>query len=157
MLIDRRSLLAASFILPVGAALSAGHALARGETNRLTIVTRAGVRHDFSLEIANSPEMRSRGLMFRRELAEGRGMLFDFGPRESEVTMWMKNTYISLDMIFIRANGQVRHIAENTTPLSEATISSNGPVKGVLEVIAGTARRLGLAAGDKVEHPFFGG
>lgn len=149
MLIDRRKLLAAS------ALLVPGPVLARGEATRLTIVTQAGVRHDFSLEIANSPEMRSRGLMFRRELAQGRGMLFDFGARETEVTMWMKNTYISLDMVFIRADGQIRHIAENTTPLSEATISSGGPVKGVLEVIAGTARRLGIAAGDRVEHPFF--
>lgn len=151
MAIDRRLLLSA------GALLATAPALARGPVDRLTIVTRSGARHDFSLEIANTPEMRSRGLMFRRELAEGRGMLFDFGPREIEVTMWMKNTYIPLDMVFIRADGRIRHIAENTTPLSEATISSGGPVKGVLEVIAGTARRLGIAAGDRVEHPFFGG
>jgi uncharacterized membrane protein (UPF0127 family) len=84
-------------------------------------------------------------------------MLFEFGARETEISMWMKNTYIPLDMIFIRANGVIGHIAENTTPLSEATISSNGPVKGVLEVIGGTAKRLGIAAGDRVEHPFFGG
>jgi uncharacterized membrane protein (UPF0127 family) len=151
MTIDRRLFLAS------GVLLAARPALARGEVNRLTIVTRAGARHDFQLEIANTPESRSRGLMFRRELPEGRGMLFDFGTRETEVSMWMKNTYIPLDMIFIRADGRIRHIAENTTPHSEATISSGGPVKGVLEVIAGTARRLGLAAGDRVEHPFFAG
>lgn len=151
MMIDRRKLLAAAFVLPVAPAL------ARGDTARLTIVTRAGVNHPFVLEIANTPETRSRGLMFRRELPDGRGMLFDFGTRETEVTMWMKNTYIPLDMIFIRANGVINHIAENTTPLSEATISSNGPVKGVLEVIGGTSRRLGIAAGDRVEHPFFRG
>lgn len=151
MMIDRRRLLAAALVLP------AVPALARGDTGRLTIVTRAGVSHPFVLEIANTPETRSRGLMFRRELPDGRGMLFDFGTRETEVTMWMKNTYIPLDMIFIRANGLINHIAENTTPLSEATISSNGPVKGVLEVIGGTARRLGIAAGDRVEHPFFRG
>jgi uncharacterized membrane protein (UPF0127 family) len=157
MLIDRRSLIAAGLALPASQTFATRPVLARGEVNRLTIVTRSGARHEFVLEIANTPETRSRGLMFRRELAEGRGMLFDFAGRESEVTMWMKNTYISLDMIFIRADGRVRHIAESTTPLSEATISSNGPVKGVLEVIAGTARRLGLGAGDKVEHPFFQG
>ncbi|MFY0100070.1 DUF192 domain-containing protein, partial [Acinetobacter baumannii] len=75
---------------------------------------------------------------------------------ESDVTMWMKNTYVSLDMVFIRADGTIRHIAENTTPLSEATISSTGPVKGVLEVVGGTAQRFGIAAGDLVEHPSFG-
>lgn len=151
MMIDRRLFLASA------ALVATRPALARGEVNRLTIVTRAGERHVFQLEIANTPESRSRGLMFRRELPDGRGMLFDFGSRETEVSMWMKNTYIPLDMVFIRANGQIRHIAENTTPHSEATISSGGPVKGVLEVIAGTARRLGLAAGDRVEHPFFAG
>jgi uncharacterized protein len=151
MIIDRRHFLSA------GAVLAASPVLARGEVNRLTIVTQAGVRHEFQLEIANTPESRSRGLMFRRELPDGRGMLFDFGARETEISMWMKNTYIPLDMIFIRADGRIRHIAENTTPHSEATISSNGPVKGVLEVIAGTARRLGLSPGDRVEHPFFRG
>lgn len=150
MPIDRRSLIAASLVLP------AVPVLARGDVTRLTIVTRAGARHPFQLEIANTPESRSRGLMFRRELAPDRGMLFEFGARETEISMWMKNTYIPLDMIFIRANGVIGHIAENTTPLSEATISSNGPVKGVLEVIGGTAKRLGIAAGDRVEHPFFG-
>jgi hypothetical protein len=151
MITDRRSLLAAALVLPAAPALS------RGDVSRLTIVTRAGVRHPFQLEIANTPESRSRGLMFRRELAPDRGMLFEFGARETEISMWMKNTYIPLDMVFIRANGLIHHIAENTTPLSEATISSNGPVKGVLEVIGGTAKRLGIAAGDRVEHPFFGG
>ena len=151
MAIDRRSLLAAGLILP------GIPALAQGDATRLTIVTRAGVRHPFQLEIANTPETRSRGLMFRRELAPDRGMLFEFGQRETDVSMWMKNTYIPLDMLFIRANGLIHHIAENTTPLSEATISSNGPVKGVLEVIGGTAKRLGIAAGDRVEHPFFRG
>lgn len=149
MLIDRRTL--------VSAALLAGTApaLGRADLTQLTIVTRAGARHTFQLEIANTNESRARGLMFRRQLAEDRGMLFDFGPGETDVSMWMKNTYIPLDMVFIRANGTIHHIAENTTPLSEATISSHGPVKGVLEVIGGTARRLGFASGDRVEHPFF--
>lgn len=151
MLIDRRLLLAAGL-----ASLAGTRALARGPLTRLTIVTRAGARHDFQLELADTPEKRARGLMFRRSLPEGQGMLFEFGPRETEVTMWMKNTYIPLDMIFIRADGTIRHIAENTTPLSEAIVASNGPVKGVLEVIAGTSRRLGLAPGDRVEHPWFG-
>jgi uncharacterized protein len=153
MLIDRRTVLAAGAVFVASPRLAA----ARGEMNRLSIVTRAGQRHDFVLELANTPEMRSRGLMFRRDVPTGHGMLFDFGPGETDVSMWMKNTYVSLDMVFIRADGTIRRIAESTTPLSEATIPSGGPVKGVLEVVAGTAKRLGIAAGDRVEHPFFHG
>jgi hypothetical protein len=146
--ISRRLVLAGGILLSTRAVMAA-------DADRLTIVTRGGQSHVFSLELANTPEARSRGLMFRRELAPDRGMLFEFGARETEVSMWMKNTYISLDMVFIRADGTIRHIAENTTPLSEATISSGGPVRGVLEVIGGTAKRLGIAPGDRVEHPYF--
>ena len=92
--------------------------------------------------------------MFRRELPEGQGMLFDF-QREQPTSFWMKNTYISLDMIFIRADGRILRIAENTVPLSEALVSSGGPVRAVLEVIAGTAKKLGIAPGDRVAHPIF--
>lgn len=123
--------------------------------DRLSIVTVGGARHEFLVELALTPEQRSRGLMFRRELPEGRGMLFDFGPGETEVSMWMRNTYIPLDMVFIRADGTIRHIAADTVPFSETIIPSTGPVKGVLEVIAGTCRRLGIAAGDRVEHRHF--
>jgi uncharacterized membrane protein (UPF0127 family) len=94
--------------------------------------------------------------MDRKELPEGRGMLFDF-EREQDVAFWMKNTYIPLDMIFIRANGRILRIAENTTPLSLQTVPSGGPVRGVLEVIGGTARKLGIAPGDQVAHPIFSG
>ena len=83
--------------------------------------------------------------MYRKELADGKGMLFDFSP-EQQVSMWMKNTYISLDMIFIRADGRILRIAENTEPLSTKIISSGGLAKGVLEVIAGTAQKYGIAA-----------
>ncbi|MBN8942440.1 MAG: DUF192 domain-containing protein [Rhizobiales bacterium] len=152
MLIDRRAVLATGVMMLAAPRIAAAH----GKPNELVIATRSGQRHSFTLELANTPETRTRGLMFRRELALGRGMLFDFGPAEADVSMWMKNTYIALDMVFIRADGTIRHIAENTTPLSEATISSTGPVKGVLEVVAGTAQRFGIAAGDLVEHPFFG-
>jgi uncharacterized membrane protein (UPF0127 family) len=120
---------------------------------RLEIVTRAGV-HVFDVEFANTPEERSKGLMFRRELPQGRGMLFDFGA-EGPVAMWMKNTYVSLDMLFIRADGTIARIAENTVPHSEATIQSGPPVKAVLEVVAGTAKRLGIAPGDRVAHRIF--
>jgi uncharacterized membrane protein (UPF0127 family) len=120
---------------------------------RVEIVTRSGV-HVFDVELAVTPDERSKGLMFRRELPAGQGMLFDFDA-EGHVSMWMKNTYVSLDMIFIRADGRIARIAENTEPLSEATIPSGVPVKAVLEVVAGTARRLGIAAGDRVAHRIF--
>jgi uncharacterized membrane protein (UPF0127 family) len=119
----------------------------------LEIVSRTGV-HTFTVELADTNDERARGLMFRRELPEGRGMLFDF-EREQEVAMWMENTYISLDMLFIRADGRILRIAENTQPLSRRTISSGGPVRGVLEVIGGTVRKLGIAPGDRVAHPIF--
>src|SRR5262245_11088240 len=119
----------------------------------LEIATKNGV-HVFGVEMAVTPEEQAKGLMFRRELPEGQGMLFDF-QREQATSFWMKNTYISLDMIFIRADGRILRIAENTVPLSEALVSSGGPVRAVLEVIAGTCKRLGIAPGDRVAHPIF--
>ncbi|MBN9603228.1 MAG: DUF192 domain-containing protein [Afipia felis] len=118
------------------------------------IVTKSGVKV-FNVEVAKTTEERERGLMFRKELSDGQGMLFDFSP-EQNVSMWMKNTYVSLDMIFIRADGRILRIAENATPLSERIISSGGPVKAVLEVVAGTARKDGIAPGDRVAGPLFG-
>jgi uncharacterized membrane protein (UPF0127 family) len=121
----------------------------------LEIVTKNGV-HVFSVEMATTEQEKETGLMYRKELADGKGMLFDFSP-EQEVSMWMKNTYISLDMIFIKADGRILRIAENTEPLSTKIIPSNGPVKGVLEVIAGTAEKYGIKPGDRVAHPLFNG
>lgn len=121
----------------------------------LEIVTKSGVQV-FSVEMATTEQEKETGLMYRKELADGKGMLFDFSP-EQEVSMWMKNTYISLDMIFIRADGRILRIAENTEPLSTKIISSRGLAKGVLEVIAGTAQKYGIAPGDRVAHPLFNG
>lgn len=117
----------------------------------LTIVSASG-RHPFMVEIADTDADRAQGLMYRRHLAADHGMLFDFGKAET-VTMWMQNTYIALDMIFIRADGSIARIARNTEPLSTRVISSGEPVPFVLEVVAGTASRLGLEPGDRVEHP----
>jgi uncharacterized membrane protein (UPF0127 family) len=117
------------------------------------IATKNGV-HVFSVEMAENDETRARGLMFRRELADGQGMLFDF-QRDQEIAMWMQNTYIPLDMLFIRSDGRILRIAENTEPLSTRIISSGGPVRGVLEVIGGTAKKLGIAPGDRVGHRIF--
>jgi uncharacterized membrane protein (UPF0127 family) len=123
------------------------------ELQTLTIAGRTGV-HALTVEMAVTPEETSRGLMFRRKLPEGQGMLFDF-QREQETAFWMKNTFISLDMIFIRGDGRILRIAENTQPLSERLVPSGGRVRAVLEVIAGTAKKLGLAPGDRVAHPIF--
>jgi uncharacterized protein len=119
----------------------------------LEIATKSGVRV-FSVEMATTEEEKQTGLMHRKELPDGKGMLFDFSP-EQQISMWMKNTYISLDMIFIRADGRILRIAENTEPLSTKIISSGGPAKGVLEVIAGTAKKYGIQPGDRVAHPLF--
>ena len=121
----------------------------------LEIITKSGVQV-FSVEMATTEQEKETGLMYRRELPDGKGMLFDFSP-EQQVSMWMKNTYMSLDMIFIRADGRILRIAENTEPESTRIISSGGLAKGVLEVIAGTARKYGIAPGDRVAHPLFNG
>jgi uncharacterized protein len=119
----------------------------------LEIASKSGV-HVFSVEIADNDAERAKGLMYRKELPEGQGMLFDF-YREQEVSFWMQNTYIPLDMVFIRADGRILRIAENTEPLSTKLISSGGPVRAVLEVIGGTTRKLGIAPGDRVASPIF--
>ena len=124
------------------------------DPHTLEIASKTGV-HAFSVEIAQNDAERAKGLMYRKELPEGQGMLFDF-QHEQEVGFWMENTYISLDMIFIRADGRILRIVENTEPLSTRIIPSGGPVRGVLEVIAGTAHKLGIVAGDRVAHPIFG-
>ena len=119
----------------------------------LEIVTKNGVQA-FSVEMATTDEEKQTGLMYRKELADGKGMLFDFNP-EQQVSMWMKNTYVSLDMIFIRADGRILRIAENTEPLSTKIIPSRGPTRAVLEVPAGTAQKYGIRPGDRVAHPLF--
>ena len=129
--------------------------LAAAGLQPLEIAGKSGV-HVFAVELASTPQEQATGLMFRRELPEGRGMLFDF-HRDQPTSFWMKNTYIPLDMIFIRGDGRILRIAENTVPLSETLIPSGGPVRAVLEVIAGTAKRLGIAPGDRVGHPIFEG
>jgi uncharacterized membrane protein (UPF0127 family) len=137
------------------AVLGSPGALSAGELEPLEIVSKSGV-HTFGVEMAATPEEQAKGLMFRRELPEGQGMLFDF-HREQPAAFWMKNTYIPLDMIFIRGDGRILRIAEHTVPLSEELVRSGGPVRAVLEVVAGTAQKLGIAPGDRVAHPIFNG
>lgn len=124
---------------------------AQSAQDRLEIVSASG-RHAFRVEVADTDEKRAEGLMYRTKLDPDYGMLFDF-KREQNVYFWMKNTYVSLDMIFVRADGTIAHIAEDTVPLSEATVSSRAPVRFVFEVVAGTTKRLGIKPGDRVVHP----
>jgi uncharacterized protein len=108
----------------------------------------------FSAEIADNDDLRSRGLMFRHVMPAGQAMLFDF-EKPRPAAMWMKNTYISLDMLFVRTDGTIAAIAENTEPLSTQTISVEEPVQGVVELAAGTVKRLGIKRNDKVYHQVF--
>ncbi len=119
----------------------------------LEIASKTGV-HIFTVELADNDAEREKGLMFRKDLPEGRGMLFDFHG-EGPVGFWMENTYIPLDMIFIRGDGSILRIAENTEPLSTRIIPSGGPVRAVLEVIGGPARKMGIGPGDRVASPIF--
>src|SRR5258708_6009416 len=138
--------LAAAWLM---APLPAGSA----EQQTLEIVSKSGV-HVFSVELAVTDEERQKGLMFRRSLPESQGMLFDF-KRDQDISMWMRNTYVSLDMIFIRADGRILRIAENTETESDRIISSGGPVRAVLEVVAGTPKRFGVPPGERVPSPTF--
>ena len=123
------------------------------ELATLEIASKTGV-HPFAVEVVENEADRAKGLMYRKEVPEGRGMLFDFHT-EQEVSFWMQNTYVSLDMLFIRADGRILSIAENTEPLSTRLIPSKGQVRAVLEVVAGTSRKLGIAPGDRVAFPIF--
>jgi uncharacterized membrane protein (UPF0127 family) len=137
----------------IGLAAPGGSSVRAAEFQPLEIATKSGVKV-FSVEMATTEEEKTTGLMYRKHLPDGQGMLFDFSPAQ-QVSMWMKNTYISLDMIFIGPDGRVLRIAENTEPLSTRIIPSRGLAKGVLEVIAGTAKKYGIAPGDQVAHPLF--
>ena len=128
--------------------------LATFGTGTLSIETAAGKTHSFTVEVAETPEQRSQGLMFRRQLAADAGMLFLFGNSE-EHAMWMKNTLIPLDMLFIDETGKIVRIEQRTVPHSLRAIVSGGPVSAVLELNAGTASRLAIEPGDRVRYPAF--
>lgn len=127
----------------------------QGQYEPLDLVTASGT-HSLKIERAVTPESQALGLMYRTELALDRGMLF-VHDKPREVAMWMKNTYIPLDMVFLNKDGTVHRIEHKTEPHSLATISSGGPVSAVLEIAGGAATRYGLKPGDKVRHPFFDG
>lgn len=123
-------------------------------TSEATIVTAAGNRYPFRVELASTPDQRAQGLQGRQTLAVDAGMLFDFEASQP-VAMWMKDTHVPLDMIFIAADGRIVNIARDTTPRSLKVIESAAPVRGVLEVRAGTTARLGIRPGDRVVHGIF--
>jgi uncharacterized protein len=139
----RVALLAGACIL-----VSDGLPASAADLQKIEIASKNGT-HPFNVELALTDDQRARGLMFRKELPDAQGMLFDFKV-EQEVGFWMKNTYIPLDMIFIRADGTIRRIAANTEPLSERLVPSEGPIRFVLEVAGGSAKKLGIEPGDKV-------
>ena len=130
------------------------HAQPELPREKLTIITHDGRRHDFNVEMAKTADQQTIGLMFRTHVADDGGMLFDWGlPRESQ--MWMRNTLVPLDMVFINADGSVRSIAENTVPRSLAVIASHGPVRATLELAAGVTEKDDIRVGDRVEGAMF--
>jgi uncharacterized membrane protein (UPF0127 family) len=119
----------------------------------LVVATDAGERV-FQVEIADDQAERALGLMYRREMDDDEGMLFDFGS-EQPASFWMRNTYISLDMLFIKADGTIESIAERATPLSDESIPSKGSVRYVLEINGGLSDELGIEPGDAISGPAF--
>ena len=118
---------------------------------QLTVETESG-RHTYSVEVARTPAQQARGLMFRDSMPADGGMLFIFEP-ERVVSMWMKNTFLSLDMLFVDSAGRILHIAERTEPMSRARITAGQPVRAVVELNAGTARAIGARPGDRITSP----
>lgn len=110
------------------------------------------VTHRIAVEVVDTPQARQRGLMFRQSMPDNQGMLFDF-EREGPVSMWMRNTYISLDMLFAGADGIIHTIARRTQPFSEKVIPGSKPTRYVLEINGGMARTLGIERGDRIIIP----
>jgi len=152
MTATRRSLLLLS-LAAIAAPAAAQAPAVRFDKTPLTIESE-GKKHRFTVEIADNDERRTLGLMHRRQMAADAGMLFDF-KRDGQVSMWMRNTVLPLDMLFVDRDGIVRKIHQRAVPFSETVISSDVPVRAVLELNGGTAARLGLKPGDKLDHPMF--
>jgi uncharacterized membrane protein (UPF0127 family) len=123
-------------------------------TDTLEIVKASGGSVSLAIEVAESDQEKASGLMFRTKLGDGEGMLFAYG-KTMEVTMWMRNTYIPLDMVFARADGVIHRIEAMTEPLSDRVIASQGLVSAVLEIPGGAAARLGIKPGDRLRHKVF--
>lgn len=152
----RRMMVAAGAVLVSLAAGAAAQTLVTFAKSQAEVVSRNGTHHAFTVELAATPDQLTQGLMYRRTMPADAGMLFDFGV-DKPVSMWMRNTLIPLDMLFIAADGRVVGIKQRAVPGSLDIISSPEPVRSVLEVNGGTVQRLDLAVGDRVVHPLFGG
>ncbi len=124
------------------------------DRSELAIATAAGETHKFEVWLVRNPAERARGLMFVEALEPDGGMLFVY-PQPQMIGMWMKNTLIPLDMLFVEADGNIAYIAENTVPHSLETVSAKMPVSAVLELRGGRVAELGIAPGDKLRHAFF--
>ena len=144
------------FVVWILAAVLTIHAGNAAQQKRLEtlVITSGDQKHSFSIEVAETEQQKSLGLMFRKSWDPGKGMLFPYA-KPQELTMWMRNTYIPLDMVFIKANGTIHRIAENTEPFSEDIVASQGAVTAVLELAGGVTRKLGIKAGDSVQHRHF--
>ncbi len=138
--------------LPGSVLLLVAWQAAAGETLPVRFERDDGVFVEFSLEVAATEAERARGLMFRRTLPATGGMLFDFG-REQPIAMWMRNTYLALDMLFVDAGGRVVDVLRDTAPLSETLLTPRAPARYVIEVAAGQTALRGLAAGDRLRLP----
>jgi len=150
-------LLAAALMLSVGVAPSEARAAPDDivyENSEIWIET-GEQRHHFNIEMARTRKQKARGLMFRKELADDAGMLFDYDP-PARFSMWMKNTLIPLDMLFVDPEGIVRRVVRWTTPLSLTPIPSGGAARAVIELKGGVTERLGIDTGSRVIHPMFG-
>lgn len=148
-----KHLLIVLFILPLCGCFEAKNESVRGE-DAFFIQTEAGKRHYFDIELVSTLEDVRKGLMHRESLPEKSGMLFFFGD-ERERGFWMKNTLISLDMLFIKADGTIHHIHEKAVPHDLTPIKSQGPVAAVLEINGGLTRKLKIQEGDKVIYDLF--
>jgi len=113
-----------------------------------------GKMHKFMVEIADTPKEQARGLMYRKELAPNSGMLFEF-PEDRIASFWMKDTAIPLDLIFVRKDGRILKIIHSAKPYSLQSLSSEAPVRAVLEIAGGMAEELEISPGDMVRHSFF--
>ena len=151
-LLTRRSILLSAVVacIPLGSALAQ---LQQFPTAELTIESANGP-HKFAVEVATTPSQMEQGLMYRRSLAANAGMLFDYG-QPSLAAMWMKNTLIPLDMLFVNEQGRIVNIRERAIPGSLETIPAAGPVRAVIELNGGTVAKLGIRPGDHVVYPIF--
>jgi uncharacterized protein len=152
--VDRRRVLLLALVLAALPAAGAEARLQQFPHASLTIVTASG-RHKFTVEVATTPAQLEQGLMFRRHLAADAGMIFDFGT-PTMAAMWMKNTLIPLDMLFVDAKGRIVNIHERAVPGSLEPIGATAPVRAVIELNGGTAARLAIKPGDPVIFPMFG-